>query len=49
MVYGKPRVKRCKTFLATYVLVGGAIRVVLVKEDHGWFAFFSTDPQSGTT
>ena len=23
---------------------GGVIRVVLVKEDHGWYAFFSTDP-----
>ncbi len=24
--------------------MGGVIRVVLVKEDHGWYAFFSTDP-----
>jgi len=23
--------------------VGGVIRVVLVKEDHGWYAFFCTD------
>ena len=43
-VYGKPRVKRYKTFLATYAPVGGAIRVVLVQEDHGWYAFYCTDP-----
>jgi len=38
--------KTYKTFLATYRPVGGIIRVVLVKEDHGWFAFFSTDPHA---
>ena len=27
-----------------YGPVGGVIRVVLVKEDHGYFAFFCTDP-----
>ena len=43
-VYGKTSVKRYKTFLATYAPVGGAIRVVLVKEDHAWFAFCCTDP-----
>jgi DDE superfamily endonuclease len=43
-VYGKQSVKRYKTFLATYPLVGGAIRVVLVKEEHGWYAFYCTDP-----
>jgi len=42
-VYGRPSVKHYKTFLATYPPVGGAIRVVQVKEDHGWFAFFCTD------
>jgi hypothetical protein len=42
-VYGKPCVKRYKTFLATYPPVGGVIRVVLVKEDHGWYAFFGTE------
>ena len=25
---------------------GGVIRVVLVKEEHGWFAFFCTDPKA---
>jgi len=42
-VYGKAATKTYKTFLATYGPVGGAIRVVLVKEDHGWYAFFCTD------
>jgi hypothetical protein len=45
-VYGQPSVKRYKTFLATYAPVGGAIRVVLVKEDRGWFAFFCSDPKA---
>jgi len=45
-VYGQRSVKRYKTFLATYPPVGGVIRVVLVKEDHGWFAFFCTDPNA---
>jgi hypothetical protein len=43
-VYGARSVKRYKTFLATYPPVGGVIRVVLVKEDHGWYAFYCTDP-----
>jgi hypothetical protein len=43
-VYGKAATKTYKTFLATYAPVGGVIRVVLVKEDHGCYAFFSTDP-----
>jgi hypothetical protein len=42
-VYGQTVVKIYKTFLATYAPVGGVIRVVLVKEDHGWYAFYSTD------
>jgi hypothetical protein len=45
-VYGRASVKRYKTFLATYPPVGGVIRVVLVREDHGWYAFFSTDPNA---
>jgi len=45
-VYGERATKTYKTFLATYAPVGGAIRVVLVKEDHGWYAFFSTDPNT---
>lgn len=43
VLYGKAVTKTYKTFLATYAPVGGVIRVVLVKEDHGWLAFFSTD------
>ena len=45
-VYGKRAAKMYKTFLATYGPVGGVIRVVLVKEDHGWYAFFCTDPNA---
>jgi hypothetical protein len=45
-VYGKAVTKTYKTFLATYGPVGGVIRVVLVKEDHGWIAFFCTDPNA---
>jgi hypothetical protein len=43
-VYGKRGVKTYKTFLATYPPVGGVIRVVLVQEEHGWYAFFCTNP-----
>ncbi len=43
-LYGKPVTKTYKTFLATYRPVRGVIRVVLVQEAHGWFAFFSTRP-----
>ena len=42
-LYGKPMVKRYKTFLATWGPVGGVIRVVLVDEPKGWVAFFCTD------
>lgn len=45
-LYGETVTKTYKTFLATYRPVGGAIRVVLVKEDHGWFAFFCTEPEA---
>ena len=41
-LYGKKVVKKYKTFLATYKPVGGVIRVVLVKEPHGWFPYFCT-------
>ena len=44
--YGKTTIKTYKTFLATYGPVGGVIRVVLVKEDHGWYPFFCTDPNA---
>jgi hypothetical protein len=43
-VYGKPSVKNYKTFLATYAPADGVIRVALVQEEHGWYAFFCTDP-----
>jgi hypothetical protein len=42
-LYGKPAVKRYKTFVATWRPAGGAIRVVLVDEPTGWVAFFCTD------
>jgi hypothetical protein len=42
-VYGEATTKTYKTFLATYAPAGGVIRVVLVKEDHGFYAFFCTD------
>jgi hypothetical protein len=45
-VYGEVTIKTYKTFLATYAPVGGVIRVVLVKEDHGWYAFFCTRPDA---
>jgi hypothetical protein len=43
VLYGQAVVKTVKTFLATWHSVGGALRVVLVKEDDGWVAFFCTD------
>lgn len=46
-LYGKTVTKTYKTFLATYRPTGGVIRVVLVKEAHGWYAFFCTDPKQG--
>jgi hypothetical protein len=46
MLYGQMVTKTYKTFLATYVPVGGVIRVVLVQEDHGWLACFCTDPDA---
>lgn len=45
-LYSEKVSKTYKTFLATYTPVGGVIRVVLVKEDHGWFALFCTDPNA---
>ena len=42
--YGEQRDKRIKTFLATWRPAGGVIRVVLVQEETGWMAWFSTDP-----
>ena len=45
--YGQRRAKTCKSFLATWRPAGGIIRVVLVQEEAGWVAFFSTDPGAG--
>jgi hypothetical protein len=42
--YGEEVVKTIKTFEATWQPAGGRIRVVLVREDDGWLAFFCTDP-----
>jgi hypothetical protein len=43
VLYGKTVAKTFKTFLATYPVVGGTIRVVLVREVESWLAFFCTD------
>jgi hypothetical protein len=42
-LYGKPTIKRYKTFLATWRPASGVIRVVIVDEPKGWVAFFCTD------
>lgn len=41
--YGAVREKRIKTFEATWRPAGGRIRVVIVREEHGWLPLFSTD------
>jgi DDE superfamily endonuclease len=41
--YGRQVTKTVKVFPATWEPVGGAILVVLVKEEDGWLAFFCTD------
>ena len=46
VLYGKTVCKTFKTFLATYVPAGGVIRVVLVREDDGWVAYFCTLPEA---
>jgi DDE superfamily endonuclease len=46
VLYGKEVVKTYKTFLATYAVAGGVIRVVLVRETDGWVAYFCTDPNA---
>jgi hypothetical protein len=42
--YGERVVKAIKTFEATWRPAGGRIRVVIVREDEGWLAYFCTDP-----
>lgn len=46
VLYNKKVKKTYKTFLATYQPVAGMIRVVLVKETHGWFAYFCSTPDA---
>jgi hypothetical protein len=45
-LYGKAVTKTYKSFLATYPPAGGLIRVVIVREDDSWVAFFATDPNA---
>jgi hypothetical protein len=45
-VYGEWVWKTSKTFLATWPPAGGVIRVVIVKEEHGWIPLFCTDPKA---
>ena len=40
-IYGQAKVKTTKAFLATYRPAGGLIRVVLVREEHGWLPLCS--------
>jgi len=46
VLYGEAVTKTYKTFLATYRPAGGLIRVVLVRQEGGWVAFFCTDPEA---
>jgi hypothetical protein len=46
LLYNQRRTKTYKTFLATYPPAGGLIRVVLVREDDGWKAYFCTDARA---
>ena len=46
VLYGKPITKTYKTFLATWPPAGGVIRVVLVKEEDSWRAYFCTQPDA---
>jgi hypothetical protein len=47
--YQKKVCKTVKTFLATWRPARGVIRVVLVKEEEGWLAYFCTDPTASVT
>jgi DDE superfamily endonuclease len=44
--YGEEVTKTIKTFLATWRPAGGVIRVVLIKEEKGWIAFFVTKAEA---
>jgi hypothetical protein len=41
--YGATVVKEVKEFLATWRPAGGVIRVVIVREEHGWLAYFCSN------
>jgi hypothetical protein len=43
--YGREVVKTIKTFVATWRPAGGRIRVVIVREGHGWLAFFGSNAE----
>jgi len=43
--YGEEVTKTIKTFLATWKPAGGVIRVVLVREDDEWLAYFCTEAE----
>jgi hypothetical protein len=47
--YGERLVKQVKTFAATWRPAGGRIRVVIVREDDGWLAYFCTDVAATAT
>ncbi|MCS7303871.1 MAG: hypothetical protein NZ602_02020 [Thermoguttaceae bacterium] len=44
VLYGQEQIKTIKTFLATYRVADGLIRVVLVREEDGVHAYFATNP-----
>ena len=44
MQYGQRLTKTIKTFEATWRPAGGRIRVVIVREEGGWLAYFCSDP-----
>jgi hypothetical protein len=47
VLYGQQQAKTYKTFLASWRPAGGVIRVVLLRQERGWVAYFCTDPQAG--
>lgn len=50
VLYGGEKVtKKYKTFLATWRPIGGTIRVVIVREQEKWDAFFCSDPNATVT
>ena len=47
VLYGRTVIKTVKTFLATHRTFGGAVRVVIVKEQNGPEFFYCTDTSAG--